>query len=86
MIDLSSSSDEEEFFVDTSRDAEFTRRLFGDLNRDLLGPPRDSKVIILSDSDEEQKVCEETAADTDAVASDAEKPSGQFLDLIVMSH
>jgi hypothetical protein len=25
--------------VDTSRDEEFTRKLFGELNRDILGPP-----------------------------------------------
>jgi hypothetical protein len=54
VVDLSSSSDEEDFIVDTSWDAEFARRLFGDLNRDVLGPPDDGKVIILSDSDEEE--------------------------------
>jgi hypothetical protein len=66
MIDLSSSLDKEDFFADTSWDAEFTRRLFGDLNCDILGPPGDSKVIILSDSDEEEEACEETDADADA--------------------
>jgi hypothetical protein len=54
VVDLSSSSDEEDFIVDTSWDAEFARRLFGDLNRDVLGPPDNGKVIILSDSDEEE--------------------------------
>jgi hypothetical protein len=53
MIDLSSSSDEENFIVDTSHDAELTKKLFGDLNRDILGPPTDGKIIILDDSDEE---------------------------------
>jgi hypothetical protein len=55
VIELSSSSDEEDFFVDTAPDAEFTRRLFGNLNRDLLRPPNDDKVIVLSDFDEEEE-------------------------------
>jgi hypothetical protein len=67
VIELSSSSDEEDFFTDTSWDAEFTRRLFGDLN--LLGPPSDDKVIVLSDSDEEEEAREETAAGADVASS-----------------
>jgi hypothetical protein len=59
MIDLSLSSDEENFITDTCRDAEFTKKLFGDLNRDILRPPGDGKVIILDDSDEEKKAQEE---------------------------
>jgi hypothetical protein len=39
VIDLSSSSEEEEFFADTSWDEDFTRRLSGDLNHDILEPP-----------------------------------------------
>jgi hypothetical protein len=39
--------------VDTSRDEEFTRKLFADLNRDILGPPGDSKIIIIDNSDDE---------------------------------
>jgi hypothetical protein len=54
MVDLSSSSNEEDLILDTSRDDEFARRLFGDLNRDVLGPPDDGNVMILSDSDEEE--------------------------------
>jgi hypothetical protein len=54
MVDLSSSSDEECLITDTSRDEEFARRLFGDLNCDILGPPSDGKIIILSDFDEEE--------------------------------
>jgi hypothetical protein len=73
VIDLSSSSDVEDLLADTSRDAEFTRQLFGDLNRDVLGPPGDSKVIILSDSDEKEEVHEETAIDANATPSVAEK-------------
>jgi hypothetical protein len=60
VVDLSSSSD-----------AEFAKRLFDDLNHGLLGPPGDGKVIILSDSDEEEEVCEEdaTAAEAEAAAA-----------------
>jgi hypothetical protein len=38
--------------VDTSRDEEFTRKLFDELNRDILGPPNDGKIIIIDDSDD----------------------------------
>jgi hypothetical protein len=37
VVDLSSSSDEEGLIPDTSWDEEFARRLFGDLNRAVLG-------------------------------------------------
>jgi hypothetical protein len=66
MVDLSSSSDEQGPIPNTSHDVEFARKLFGDLNRDVLRLPNDGKVIILSDSDEEEEVCEEDAADTKA--------------------
>jgi hypothetical protein len=66
MVDLSSFLDEEGLIPGTSRD-EFTRRLFGDLNRDVLGPSGDSKVIILSDSNEEkEEVREEDVVDAEA--------------------
>jgi hypothetical protein len=55
MIDLFLSSDEENFIVNTSHDAEFAKKLFGDLNRDILGPPGDGKIIILDDSDEKRR-------------------------------
>jgi hypothetical protein len=76
MIDLSSSSDEEDFIADTSRDFEFTQRLYGELNRDLLGPPDDGKVIILSDSDDKkEEACEEKSVGAeDAAASSAVNP------------
>jgi hypothetical protein len=62
VVDL--SFDEEEIFHEITREAEFARRLFGKLNRELLGPLGDGNVIILSDSDEEKEVHEEiTAAD-----------------------
>jgi hypothetical protein len=75
VIELSSCSNEEDFFTDTSRDVEFARRLFGDLNRDLLGPPGDGKVIVLNDSDEEEEVREDTATDTDVAPSAIVKSS-----------
>jgi hypothetical protein len=55
VVDLSSPSDEEEPIHDTSHDFEFAQHLFGELNRDLLGPPGDDKVIIHSDSDKEKE-------------------------------
>jgi hypothetical protein len=73
VIELSSSSDEEVFFADIARDAEFAKRLFGDLYRDLLGPPGVGKVIVLSDSDEEKQAREETVADAEAAPSTAVK-------------
>jgi hypothetical protein len=75
VIELSSSLDEEDFFTDASWDAEFARRLFGDLNHDLLGLPSDGMVIVLSDFDEEEEVREETAANADAASSDVVKSS-----------
>jgi hypothetical protein len=63
-VDL--SSDVEDFFPDTLRDDEFTRKLFGDLNHKLLGSLGDGNVIVLSDSDEEEEVYEEDAVDTEA--------------------
>jgi hypothetical protein len=39
--------------VDTSRDEEFARKLFGDLNHDILGPLGDGKIIIIDDSNDE---------------------------------
>jgi hypothetical protein len=69
VVDLSSSSDKEGLNPDTSQDEEFDRRLFDDLNRSVLGPPGDGKVIILNDSDEEEEVHEEVTADAKALPS-----------------
>jgi hypothetical protein len=72
VVDPSSSSDEEGPIHDTSRDEKFARRLFGDLNRDVHGPPDNGKVIFLSDSDEEEEeVHEEDATDAEAMPSSA---------------
>jgi hypothetical protein len=59
VIDLSSSSDEEDSFADTSRDFEFAQWLYGELNQDLVGPPDDGNVIILSNSDKEKEEARE---------------------------
>jgi hypothetical protein len=66
MVDLASSSGEEDFFADTSRDEELAKKLFGDLNRDILGPPSDGKIIILSDSDDEDEAHEDVTVNTEA--------------------
>jgi hypothetical protein len=68
VVDLS-SDEEENALSDTSWDEEFARRLFGDLNRGLLGLPGDGSVIVLRDSDEEEEVHEEVTTDADAEAA-----------------
>jgi hypothetical protein len=73
MIDPSS------FIVDTSRDEELTIKLFGDLNRDILGPPGDGKIIVLDDSDDDDEAQEEKTAgieSTAAPASTDDAPTG----------
>jgi hypothetical protein len=52
VVDLSSK--EEDTFLDTSRDEEIARKLFGDLKCMLLRPPDDNNMIFLNDSDEEE--------------------------------
>jgi hypothetical protein len=69
VIDLSSSSDVEDTIVDTSHDEDFAKRLFGDLIHDVLGLPGDGKIIILSDSNEEEEVREEKATSAEAIAT-----------------
>jgi hypothetical protein len=48
VVDL--SSEEEDAAPNTSQDEEIAQKLFGALNRGLLGPPNDENIIILSDS------------------------------------
>jgi hypothetical protein len=83
-MDLSSSMDEEDLIPDIMWDVEFTKKLFGDLNRELLGPLDDGKIIILSDSNEEkEEVHEEDAADTKTVPSSVVKspdPTASIVD------
>jgi hypothetical protein len=59
------------FIVDTSRDEEIARKFFGDLNRDILGPPSDSKIIILDDSDNDDEAQEETTAEIESTIAPA---------------
>jgi hypothetical protein len=70
VVDLCSSSDDEGLILDILWDVEFAKKLFDDLNRDVLGPPGDGKIIILRDSDElEKEVCEEMTTDTETAAT-----------------
>jgi hypothetical protein len=77
VMDLSSSSDEGDLIADVSRNEEFARRLFGDLNCDVLGPPGDGKIIIFSDSDEEEEEVreEKTTGTEDAATFAAANPA-----------
>jgi hypothetical protein len=70
MIDLSLCSDQENFIADTSYDV-FTKKLFGDLNYDILRPLGDGKVIVLDDSDEEKEAQEEKTISTKPAATSA---------------
>jgi hypothetical protein len=70
-VDLASSSGEEDSIADTSRDEELARKLFGDLNCDILGPPGDGKIIVLSDSDDEDGTHEDAAVNTEAAPPSA---------------
>jgi hypothetical protein len=79
VVDLTSSSGEEDSVADTSRDEELARKLFGDLNRDILVPPGDGKIIVLSDSDDEDETHEDAAVNAEAappsVAYSADSPT-----------
>jgi hypothetical protein len=59
------------FIVDTSLDAELTRKLFGDLNRDILRPPGDGKIIVLDDSDDDVEAQEEKIVGLESLAAPA---------------
>jgi hypothetical protein len=74
-VDLASTSGEEDSVTDTSRDEELARKLFGDLNRDILGPPGDGKIIVLSDSDDEDETHEDAAIDADAAPPSTANPA-----------
>jgi hypothetical protein len=66
IVDLGSSSG-----ADTSRDEELAKKLFGDLNSDILGPPGDGKIIVLSDSDDEDEAHEDATVNTEATPPSA---------------
>jgi hypothetical protein len=65
MIDPSS------FIVDTSHDLKLARKLFDDLNRHILGPPSDSKIIVLDDSDDDVEAQEEKTAGIESMTAPA---------------
>jgi hypothetical protein len=65
MIDPSS------FIIDTSRDAELARKLFGDLNHDILRSPGDGKIIVLNDFDDDAKAQEEKTTGIESMATPA---------------
>jgi hypothetical protein len=65
MIDPSS------FIINTSRDEELTRKLFDDLNREILGPPGDGKIIVLDDSDDDSEAQEEKTASIELMTTPA---------------
>jgi hypothetical protein len=71
VVDLALSPSEEDSVVDTSRDEEFARKLFGDLNRDILGPPGDGKIIVISDSDDGDETHEDAAVNAEAAPPSA---------------
>jgi hypothetical protein len=71
MVYMASPSGEEDFFADTSQDEELVRKLFGDINRDILGLPGDGKIIVLSDSDDEDEAHEDAAVNADATPPSA---------------
>jgi hypothetical protein len=78
-VDLASSSGEEDSVADTSRDEELIRKLFGDLNCDILVPPGDGKIIVLGDSDDEDETHEDAAINAEAAppsaANSADSPT-----------
>jgi hypothetical protein len=78
-VDLALSPSEEDSVADTSRDEEFARKLFGDLNRDILGSLGDGKIIVISDSDDEDETHKDTAVNVEAAppsaANSADSPT-----------
>jgi hypothetical protein len=78
-VDLTSSSGEEDSIADTSQDEEFARKLFGDLNRDILGPPGDGKIIVLNDSNDDDETHEDAVVNAEAAppsaANSADSPT-----------
>jgi hypothetical protein len=55
--------DSSSFIADTSRDEEIVRKFFGDLNRDIIGPPGDGKIIIIETTIEIESTTAPTSAD-----------------------
>jgi hypothetical protein len=61
--------DPSSFIVDTSRDEEIARKLFGDLNRYILGLPGDGKIIIFDDSDDDSEAQEGTTTEIESTTA-----------------
>jgi hypothetical protein len=59
------------FIIDISCDEELARKLFEDLNRDILGPPGDGKIIVIDDSDDNGEAQEEKTADIESTTAPA---------------
>jgi hypothetical protein len=78
-VDLALSSGEEDSVADTSRDEEFARKLFGELNCDILGPPSDDKIIVISDSDNDDETHKDATINAEAAppsaANSADSPT-----------
>jgi hypothetical protein len=79
VVNLALSSGEEDSIADTSQDEEFARKLFGDLNCDILGPLGDGKIIVISDSDDEDETHEDAVVNAEAAppsaANSADSPT-----------
>jgi hypothetical protein len=63
--------DPSSFIIDISCDEELGRKLFEDLNRDILGPPGDGKIIVIDDSDDDGEAQEEKTADIESTTAPA---------------
>jgi hypothetical protein len=63
--------DPSSFIIDISCDEELARKLFEDLNRDILGPPGDGKIIVIDDSDDNGEAQEEKTADIESTTAPA---------------
>jgi hypothetical protein len=72
-------SDPSLLVVDTSSDEEFARKLFGNLNCDIIRLHGDGKIIIIDDSGDDDEAQEEGTAGiepTAVPASTADAPAG----------
>jgi hypothetical protein len=71
VVDLSSSSNEEDLIPDTSRDFEFAQCLYCKFNHAFLRPPGAGTIIILSDCDEEKEQVREKSTSAKAASASA---------------
>jgi hypothetical protein len=63
--------DPSSFIANTSRDEEIAKKLFDDLNCDILEPLGDDKIIILDDTDDDGEAQEETTAEIESTVAPA---------------